>query len=222
MPIRLTGMIGVAPPQDGNTVHVISGGISRGYTREFARAHDTAGFDWALVGYSSRSADGLGVAAYCAAHTARLGYLIAHRPGFLQPTLAARKFATFDSLWATDDGHPRMAVHIIAGAADAEMAQDGDWSDKTTRYRRAGEYVAVMRKVWTGVPFDYDGDFYRVRNAGSEVEPFQQPAPPVLFGGSSEEALQMGAEHCDIFAVFGEPRAQVAERIADFRARCAR
>lgn len=222
MPIRLTGMVGVAPPPDENTVHVISGGISRAYTREFARAHDAAGFDWALVGYSSRAADGFGVAAYCAAHTERLGYLIAHRPGFVQPTLAARKFATFDSLWATDDGHPRMALHIIAGAADDEMAQDGDWSDKTTRYRRAGEYVAVMRKEWSGTPFDFDGEFYKVRNGASDVQPFQRSAPPVLFGGSSEEALEMGAEHCDIFAIFGEPRAVVAERIADFRARCAR
>lgn len=217
MPIRITGMIGVAPPADENTVHIITGGISNAYTRDFAQAHDQAGFDWALVGYSSRSAEGTAVAGYCAAHTDRLGYLIAHRPGFMQPTLAARKFATFDNLW-----QGRLGLHIISGASDAEMAQDGDWSDKATRYRRAGEYVAVMRKAWAGEPFDFDGAFYQVRDAASDVVPFQKPAPPVLFGGSSEEALEMGAEHCDIFAVFGEPRAQVAERIADFRARCAK
>lgn len=222
MPVRITGMIGVAPPAGENTVHIITGGISKEYTRDFAQAHDKAGFDWTLVGYSSRSADGFGVASFCAAHTERLGYLIAHRPGFVQPTLAARKFATFDTFWATDDGHPRMGLHIITGAADEEMAQDGDWSDKATRYRRSGEYVAIMRKVWAGAPFSFDGEFYKVENAASDVLPFQRPAPPVLFGGSSEEALEMGAEHCDIFAVFGEPRAVVAERIADFRARCAK
>lgn len=222
MPIRLTGMIGVAPPSDENTVHIITGGISRDYTRDFARAHDTAGFDWTLVGYSSRSADGFGVAHFCAAHTERLGYLIAHRPGFVAPTLAARKFATFDTLWATDDGLPRMGLHIITGAADAEMARDGDWSDKATRYRRSGEYVAIMRHEWAGGPFDFDGEFYQVRDGGSDVLPHQRPAPPVLFGGSSEEALEMGAEHCDIFAIFGEPRAQAAERMADFRARSAK
>jgi alkanesulfonate monooxygenase len=102
------------------------------------------------------------------------------------------------------------------------MARDGDWSDKTTRYRRAGEYVHIMRQEWAGGPFDFDGEFYKVQEGGADVLPFQRPAPPVLFGGSSEEALEMGAEHCDIFAVFGEPRAVVAERIADFRARCAK
>lgn len=217
MPIRITGMIGVTPPADENTVHIIAGGISRDYTREFAQAHDEAGFDWALVGYSSRSAEGVTVAGFCAAQTQQLGYLIAHRPGFVAPTLAARKFATFDQLW-----QGRMGLHIITGAADAEMAQDGDWSDKTTRYRRSGEYVAIMRKEWSGQPFDFDGEFYKVRDGDSDVEPYQQPTPPVLFGGSSEEALEMGAEHCDIFAIFGEPRAQVAARIADFRARCAK
>jgi alkanesulfonate monooxygenase len=222
MPLRITGMIGVAPPAAETTVHIITGGISKEYTRDFAQAHDKAGFDWALVGYTSRAADGFGVASYCAAQTERLGYLIAHRPGFVAPTLAARKFATFDNFWATDDGQPRMGLHIISGASDSEMAQDGDWSDKSTRYRRAGEYVAIMRNEWSGIPFDFEGEFYKVAQGTSDVLPFQKPTPPVLFGGSSEEALEMGAEHCDIFAIFGEPRAIVAERIADFRARCAK
>ena len=222
MPIRITGMIGTSPPAGESTVHIITGGISRDYTRDFAEAHDAAGFDWALVGYSSRSADGMAVSGYCAAHTQNLGYLIAHRPGFVAPTLAARKFATFDNLWATDAGQGRLGIHIITGASDAEMAQDGDFSDKASRYRRSGEYVSIMRREWTGTPFDFDGEFYKVRQGSTDVQPFQQPTPPVLFGGSSEEALEMGAEHCDIFAIFGEPRAIVAERIADFRARCAR
>ena len=173
MPVRITGMIGVAPPSGETTVHIITGGISKEYTRDFAQAHDKAAFDWALVGYTSRAADGFGVASFCAAHTQRLGYLIAHRPGFVAPTLAARKFATFDNFWATDDGHPRMGLHIITGASDAEMAQDGDWSDKTTRYRRSGEYVAVMRGEWSGQPFDFEGEFYKVAQGASDVLPFQ-------------------------------------------------
>ena len=51
-----------------------------------------------LTGYSSSTSDGFEVAGYAAAHTERLGYLIAHRPGFVAPTLAARKAATLDQL----------------------------------------------------------------------------------------------------------------------------
>ena len=98
MPVHVIGMIGVARPSDDATVHVIEGGISPDYLVEFSKAHDQAGFDLVLVGYTSTSADGWTVATHAAAHTEQLGYLIAHRPGFVSPTLAARKAATFDQL----------------------------------------------------------------------------------------------------------------------------
>jgi alkanesulfonate monooxygenase SsuD/methylene tetrahydromethanopterin reductase-like flavin-dependent oxidoreductase (luciferase family) len=52
------------------------------------------------------------------ARTQRLGVLLAHRPGFVAPTYAARKFATLDAF------HPgRVALHVITGGDDAERAQ---------------------------------------------------------------------------------------------------
>lgn len=217
MPVNIIGMIGVAPPAHAATVHIITGGISPDFVKSFVQAHEAAGYDLVLVGHTSQSADGFGVASYAAAHTERLKYLIAHRPGFVAPTLAARKFATFDNLWGG-----RLAIHIIAGVSDAEQRMDGDDLLKPDRYRRAGEYLAIMRRAWEGPgPFDHAGEFYRVEGARSDIAPLQQPHPPLYFGGSSEGALVMGAEHCDVFATFAEPRAAVAERIADFRARAA-
>ena len=218
MPLKVIGMIGVAPPApaDGEpaSVHVIDGGVSPRFLVDFAKAHDEAGFDLVLVGYTSTSADGWSVATHAAANTERLGYLIAHRPGFVAPTLAARKAATFDQLTGG-----RFALHIIAGAGDRDQRRDGDWLSKTERYARAGEYVGLMRRTWSAAePFDHDGRYYRVADVRSEVKPHQQPAPPVFFGGSSPEALAMGAEHCDVYAVFGEPLAATAERFDGFRA----
>ena len=217
MPIQVIGMIGVAPPADDATVHIIDGGVSPEYLVEFSQAHDRAGFDLVLVGYTSTSADGWSVATHAAANTESVGYLIAHRPGFVSPTLAARKAATFDQMSAG-----RFALHVIAGASDRDQQRDGDYLAKADRYARAAEYLKVMRKTWTATePFDHDGAYYRMTDVRSDVRPFQQPAPPVFFGGSSPEALQMGAEHCDVYAVFGEPLAATAERFADFRARAA-
>ena len=215
MPVRVIGMIGVAPPSGEATVHVIKGGISTAYLRAFAQAHDKAGFDLALVGYTASSAEGFLVAQYAAQCTERLGFLIAHRPGFVAPTLAARKIATFDHL---TEG--RIALHIISGASDAEQEGDGDFAPKEERYRRAAEYIEVMKLAWTSQRrFDFNGAFYRVRGARSDVQPLQRPHPPLFFGGSSEGALAMGAKHCDVFAMFGEPLAATAQRIAEFRAR---
>ncbi len=212
MPVRVIGMIGVAPPA-GTALHVIGGGISPSFLGEFAQAHENAGFDLVLVGYYSGSAEGFAVASYAASQTTRLGYLIAHRPGVVAPTLAARTIATFDALWGG-----RLAVHIIAGNSDEDMQRDGDFTAKDERYERAAEYLSIMRRVWTCTePFNHDGRFYQFRNVFPDVRPVQQPYPELLFGGSSPGALTMGAEHCDTFAMFGEPLAETAERIAEFR-----
>src|SRR5258708_6736739 len=217
MPVRIVGMIGVTPPSNDASLHVIEGGLSPNYLTQFAKAHDDAGFDLALVGYTSSSAEGFLVACYAAAHTKQLGFLVAHRPGFVAPTLMARKIATFDHL---TDG--RLAVHIITGKTDEEQQGDGDFSPKVERYRRASEYLELMKLAWANdKPFDFSGEFYRVKGASSDVRPLQQPHPPLFFGGASDGALDMGAKLCDVYAIYAEPLASTRERIASFRAQAA-
>jgi len=108
--------------------------VDIGYIEAMARAHEDAGFDRALVPYFSTSADAILLAAHAASVTARLTFMIAHRPGFTTPTLAARQFATFDQLT-----RGRVAVHIITGGEDADMRQDGDYLSKDERYQRTDE-----------------------------------------------------------------------------------
>ncbi len=90
---------------------------------------------------------------------------IADRPGFTAPTLAARQLATLDQL-----SKGRVAVRIITGGNDAELAQDGDHLTKDERYARTGEYLDVMRQEWTSpTPFDCRGKYYQVaRGFGEE------------------------------------------------------
>ncbi|WP_421989256.1 LLM class flavin-dependent oxidoreductase [Roseococcus sp.] len=217
MSVRVIGMIGVEPPK-GTTLHVIAGGVSPSFLAEFAQTHEKAGFDQVLVGYYSSSAEGFNVASYAAAHTKTLSYLIAHRPGIVSPTLAARAAATFDHL-----SNGRLSMHIIAGVTDKEQESEGDFLSKDDRYARAAEYLGVMRKLWTsGTPFDHAGRYYRFNGAWSAVKPLQQPYPKLFFGGSSEAAIEMGAEHCDSYALYGEPLKETAERMADFRKRAAK
>ena len=215
MPIEFIGMIGVRPEgSDGAAVHVIGGQIDAAWVRDFSRAHEQAGFDKVLVGYTATSAEGFLVASHAAAHTERLGYLIAHRPGFVAPTLAARKAATLDQF-----SHGRVSLHIITGGSDTDQAKDGDWLDHDTRYRRTDEYLTVLRRAWTEErPFDFQGEFYRVAGAFSEVKPVQKPHIPLYFGGASEAAHRIGARHCDVYMLWGEPLAAIKSRIAEVRA----
>ncbi len=217
MPVRIIGMVGVTPPTSSATLHVLEGGLSPSYVADAARAHEAAGFDLVLVGYSSSSAEGFLVALHAAEHTQRLGYLVAHRPGFVAPTLMARKIATFDHLTGG-----RLAVHIITGKTDDEQEGDGDFTPKAERYRRAAEYLELITLAWSNeLPFDFAGEFYRVKGAHSDVRPLQKPHPPLFFGGASDGALAMGARLCDVYAIYAEPLASTRERMAQFRAQAA-
>ena len=228
--VTIIGMIGVvreAAANQGATLSLFGGGINPGaevpsgvdpdYILDFARTHEEAGFDMVLTGYSSSTPDGFEVAGYAAAHTDRLGYLIAHRPGFVAPTLAARKAATLDQLT-----NGRIALHIITGGNDVEQRQDGDWLDHDARYRRTDEYLAVMRRIWTEhEPFNYEGEFYRFQDAYSQARCRQQPHVPLFFGGASDIALDVASRRADLFALWGEPRAAISQRIADVKSRVA-
>ena len=199
----------------GAEVHVIGGGIDGDYITTFSQAHEKSGFDKVLVGYTSSSADGFIVAMHAAAHTKKLGYLIAHRPGFVSPTILARKAATFDQL---TEG--RIALHIISGGGDAEQRRDGDYEDHDSRYQRSGEFIKILKDLWTqSNPVTHNGHFYRFENAKSDFQCFQTPHMPIYFGGASEVALNVGAESCDVYALWGEPREEVKKKIADFRKR---
>src|SRR5882757_4977341 len=199
-------MIGVKPEgADGAAVHVIGGAVDTRWLRTFAQAHENAGFDRVLVGYTSTSAEGFAVTGYAAAHTERLGYLIAHRPGFVAPTLTARAAATLDHVT-----NGRVALHIITGGSDAEQERDGDWLDHDARYRRTDEYLDIVRRTWTADrPFDHEGEFYHLRGAISEVKSPQQPHIPLYFGGASGPAVPVGAKHADVYMLWGEPLAGI-------------
>jgi alkanesulfonate monooxygenase len=67
-----------------------------------------------------------------------------------------------------------------------------------------------MRRVWTAEgPVDFEGEFYQVRGARSDVKAAQEPHVPLWFGGVSDAAIPVGAKHCDTYALFGEPLAEV-------------
>ena len=150
--------------------------------------------------------------------TERLGVLLAHRPGFVAPTVAARKLATLDQF-----SGGRLALHVITGGSDEDQARDGDFLDKAARYRRTDEYLDVVRRTWTATePFDVDGEFYtRAAGRSRRCAASREPHLPIYFGGSSAEAVAVSAQHADVYALWGEPLADAAAHIAEVKAAAA-
>jgi len=193
--------------------------LDRGYIRDFARGAEAGGFDKVLVGYFSDGPDGFLVAAAAAAHTEKLGFLVAHRPGFVAPTLAARKFATLDQITSG-----RAAMHIISGGDDTDQFRDGDTLGKDERYARTDEYIGILKRIWTepGPAVDHEGRFYRFAGASTALRCVQQPRIPIYFGGASDAAIAVSAKHADVYALWGETHAQVREITARLHADAAK
>jgi len=215
MSVRFIGYIGF------NNASEIHGGVrsrvlDRDYVEAAARAQEEGDFDRVLIPFGSNSPESQLVAAHAAALTTRLGFLIAHRPGFTQPTLAARQLATLDQL-----SGGRIAVHIITGGADEEMARDGDIGlNKAERYARTDEYLDVLKQEWTAArPFDHKGRFYEVRQGFAAIKPDNLP---VFFGGASPEAIDVAGRHADVYALWGETLEQVGEALRQVRDSAAR
>ncbi|MDV7212551.1 LLM class flavin-dependent oxidoreductase [Azotobacter beijerinckii] len=183
--------------------------VNKAFLGACARAQEHAGFDRALIAYHSTAPDGLQVAAQAAQETRRLGLLVAHRPGVIAPTVAARQFATFDHF---SDG--RAAINIISGGDAAEQRRDGDFLDHDERYARTDEYLDVLKHAWRSrEPFDFEGRYYRVKEHFAQVQPLQAHLP-IYFSGSSPAALKVAGRHADVFMMWGEPLAGIAEQIA--------
>lgn len=140
MPVEMIGWI--APRVSSELIASSGPPFDAAVIAETARTHERAGFDRVLIGYYSDAPDGFLVGAHAASVTERLGFLLAHRPGFVMPPVAARKLATLDQL-----SQGRLAVHIISGGSDADQARDGDWTDHAARYRRSAEYVSLLRRI---------------------------------------------------------------------------
>ncbi|HEY5644406.1 MAG TPA: LLM class flavin-dependent oxidoreductase [Pseudomonadales bacterium] len=201
MPVEMIGWI--APQVSSEIVPPTGPVFDPAVIVETARIHETAGFDRVLIGYFSNAPDGFLIGAHAATVTDRLGFLLAHRPGFVAPTLAARKLATLDQLTGG-----RLAVHLIAGGNDADQAKDGDHLDHAGRYRRTAEYAQILTKTWTATaPFDFHGEFYRIEKAWSDIRCAREPRIPIYGGGGSDDAIAALAPHIDTFMLWGEPLA---------------
>ena len=105
---------------------------------------DDGGFDWTLVGHDSQRVDSVTRAQFILNHSQRIKPVVAHRRGVQFPTQFAKAIAGLDRI-----GGGRVAIHIIAGGSDAEMHREGDYTTKEQRYRRAEEFIDIVRRIWT-------------------------------------------------------------------------
>jgi alkanesulfonate monooxygenase len=179
---------------------------SLAYLTQVAQAVDSLGYEAVLTPTGAHCADAWIVTAALIAATRRLKFLVAFRPGLVEPALAAHMAATFQQL-----SGGRLLLNVVTGSSSAEQRAYGDQAEHDTRYDRAEEFLQVIRGLWSGDPFEHRGRFYELQGAQLREPPV--PVPEVYLGGSSDAALPVAARQADCYLTWGEPPAMVAEKI---------
>ena len=82
--------------------------------------------------------------------TQRLKFLLALRPGFVTPSLAARQSAALDRI-----SNGRLLLNIVTGGQPKELAGDGMLLDHDERYAQTDEFL----HIWRGLLADGEVDF---------------------------------------------------------------
>src|SRR5579875_75512 len=175
------------------------------YIGQIARSAEQLGFDGALTPTSSWCEDGWVMGAALSQVTERFRFLIAFRPGLTSPTLAAHMAATFQRI-----SGGRLLLNVVTGGDDAEQRRFGDHLGKEERYERCGEFLHIVRRLWSGEPVTFRGRHFDIDEA--RIIPAER-WPELYFGGSSPAALEVAASEADVYLTWGEPPEAVAEKL---------
>jgi len=191
----------------------VAGGLrdaSLSYLSRVATAAEDLGFEAALTPTGGWCDDAWIVTAMLSELSERLKFLVAFRPGLVSPTLAAQMAATFQ--WHS---RGRLLLNVVTGGDSGEQRAFGDFLDKDDRYRRTGEFLEVVRRLWAGETVDFEGE--HIAAVGAALHRVPDPVPGIYFGGSSAIAAEIAAAHADVYLTWGEPPAAVAEKVARVR-----
>ena len=149
------------------------------YLNQLTAAAEDNGFEGVLTPTGAWCEDAWLTTAMLVQTSETLKFLVALRPGLTSPTLAAQMAATFQRHSAG-----RLLLNVVTGGEQREQEAYGDFLDKTQRYARTGEFLHIVRELWSRTePFSFTGEHLQVKDAILSTRP--DPIPPVFFGGSS-------------------------------------
>jgi alkanesulfonate monooxygenase len=148
--------------------------------------------------------DTLSFVAGCAPITDSINMLAAVRCGEMQPIMLARTLATLDHMLKG-----RLTVNIISSDFP------GQKEPSPYRYQRSREVVEILKQAWTRDEINFEGEIYNFQGLTTDpVRPYQQNGGPLLyFGGYSPDAVDLCAEHCDVYLMWPEPKEEISQRM---------
>jgi alkanesulfonate monooxygenase len=183
------------------------------HCREIVLAAERHGFNNILLpsGFVPGQ-DTLTFAGGMAALTSRISLLVAVRCGEYHPPMLGRAIASLDHML-----RGRLTINIISSDLP------GTSMGSQERYDRSREVIEILKQGWTADRVSYRGQYYTFDLPAEPLKPFQQNGGPLLyFGGTSDPARELAAQHCDVFLMWPETESMLAETMQDLARRAAR
>ena len=180
---------------------------------DIVRTADRLGYQNILLPSSYQvGQDTLTFAAGVAPMTEQISLLAAVRCGEVHPPMLARALSTLDHML-----EGRLTVNIISSDLPGAQAPSAE------RYQKSREVIEILKQAWTRERIELRGEFYDLDLPSEPVKPYQQNGGPLLyFGGISEGARELCAEHCDVFLMWPETEDRVEATMREMSARAAR
>src|SRR5260370_16950704 len=204
---------------DGRYPGTTTGGreVNFNYLRKIAQAADQLGYFGVLLQTGRSCEDSWVVGSAVAPSTEGLRYLVAVRPGLQSPSVDARMTATLDRV-----SNGRLLVNVVTGGDPIENKGDGIFLDHDERYAVTREFLNVYNDLLAGKTVNVKGKHIRIEDGRLLFPPLQSPRPPLYFGGSSDAGIEVAVDTVDKYLTWGEPPAQVAEKVERVKAAAAR
>ena len=86
------------------------------------------------------------------------------------------------------------------------------------RYAVTREFLNVYSDLLAGKTVNVEGKHIRIEDGRLLFPPVQSPRPPLYFGGSSDAGIDVAVDTVDKYLTWGEPPAQVAEKVTRVKA----
>jgi alkanesulfonate monooxygenase SsuD/methylene tetrahydromethanopterin reductase-like flavin-dependent oxidoreductase (luciferase family) len=150
---------------------------------------------------------------WLAAHTEQLGVgSLVLCDAFRHPAVLAREAVSLDHA-----SGGRFELGLGWGSVPAEFGTFGiGTADPRQRVARLKETLEILEGLWTGEPFDYDGEYFTMRGA------HQHPVPlgriPMTIGGAGPKTMELVAAHADWWNV----HVGIMDRLEEMRSRAGR
>lgn len=195
---------------DGRYIGTSTGGrsVDLNYLRQIAQAADDLGYYGVLLPTGRSCEDSWVVASALVPLTRNLRFLVAARPGLTSVSVAARMAATLDRI-----SNGRVLINVVTGGDPVENKGDGLFYSHTERYEVTHEFLDVYRSLLSGETVNFKGKHITIEDGRLLFPPVQAGGPDLYFGGSSPEGIDVAAATVDKYLTWGEPPADVAEKV---------